>query len=392
MPVTTGMKGGGFYDEHSSPQLSAILAVLHWLEAALGQSDFADAATPIVVIDYGSSEGRNAITAMQRIVQALRGRSANPIQVVFSDLPTNNFNTLFVNLARAGWTGSDAQVYSAATGGSMFRQLMPRETVTVATTFNALGFLDHRPDVEIPNYILPMGPSRPRPGVEVADSIRKAYAAQAATDLIAFYRARADELLPGGRLLAASFGIGERYRCCDGIYDVLYDALLDLCDSGRLDVDALRRLVFPIYFRTQDELLAPLRETGSPAEGATTSDARSRSCERLGELSTQEEVHGSPRPQTVAGRFRIERAGSMEVPVPFIERWKESGDLAGYARDFSLFLSAFTEPILRQAFAAASDLDGLIDAIYQRVEARLLADPAAYEFHYVQIAALLTRI
>lgn len=358
MPVTTGMKGGGFYDLHSSPQLSAISAVLPWLEQALNQTEFSGTAGPIVVIDYGSSEGRNAILAMQRVAAAIRRKSSRPFQMFFSDLPTNNFNTLFVNLATADWAGHERQVYPAAVGGSMFRQLLPGGTVTIATTFNSLGFLEHKPDVEIPNYILPMGPSRPRPGAEVSESIKKVYAAQAARDLIAFYRARADEMVSGGTLLAASFGIGDRHRCCDGIYDVLNDALVDLRDAGRLHPEALRRLVFPIYFRTQEELLAPLAEGASP----------------------------------VAGAFRVERAGNMEVPVPFVERWKESGDLTRYAAEFASFLSAFTEPILRQAFADDIDLDALIRAVYERVEARVRADPAAYEFRYVQVAALLTRV
>ena len=118
-----------------------------------------DAPAPIVVVDYGCSEGRNSIAAMQRIASALREQTSRPIQVVHSDLPTNDFNQLFVNLASAGSAErATAQIYASAVAGSMFEQLMPSQTVTLATTFNAIGFLDHRPPVEIAEYILPMGP------------------------------------------------------------------------------------------------------------------------------------------------------------------------------------------------------------------------------------------
>ena len=95
MPVTTGMKGEGFYDRHSSPQFAAIAAVLPWLDHAIGRMDLSRAATLIVVVDYACSEGRNSIAAMLEIVAALRQRTARPIQTVHSDLPTNNFNQLF---------------------------------------------------------------------------------------------------------------------------------------------------------------------------------------------------------------------------------------------------------------------------------------------------------
>ena len=42
---------------------------------------------------------------------------------------------------------------------------------------------------------------------------------------------------------------------------------LDLCDTGRIGRDAYRRLVFPIYYRSQDELIAPVLRDDSPLAG-----------------------------------------------------------------------------------------------------------------------------
>ncbi len=359
MPVTTGMKGEGFYDQHSSPQFAAISTVLPWLEAAVGEMIWPDSPSPIVVVDYACSEGRNSIAAMQQIANAIREQTSRPIQVVHSDLHTNNFNQLFINLASAGSAErAAAQVYASAVAGSMFKQLMPSQTVTLATTFNAIGFLEHRPPFEIPDYILPMGPSRPRPGVGVSDEARKAFATQARDDLNQFYLARAAETISGGKLLVASFGANDRHRCCDGLYDVLNDALLELRDSGRLDPESYRRLIFPIYFRSREELVAPVVQADSPA----------------------------------AAWFHVDRVESMEVPVPFTQRWEDTGDVTFYAQEFTGFLRAFTEPILRLSFAGQAGVDALLAELYQRVQARLVANPENYEFHYIQVAALLTRL
>jgi len=227
----------------------------------------------------------------------------------------------------------------------------------VASTYNAIGFLNRRPAVPLPDYILPMGPGRPRPGVDIALEARQTYAAQAREDLARFYSARATELVPGGKLLVASFGVGERYRACDGLYDVLNDALLDLVASGRLRRESYERLVFPIYFRTAEELVEPVA-------GANPG---------LAEL------------------FRLDRVDSMEVTVPFNQRLEMTGDVPAYAREFTEFLRAFTEPIIRMAFVEEPDLDSLIVDVYSGVEARLAGDPSGYALHYIQVAALLTR-
>ena len=57
---------------------------------------------------------------------------------------------------------------------------------------------------------------------------------QAERDLVNFLALRARELAPGGKLLIASPGDAPDQRICDGLYDVLNDACLDLVASGRV--------------------------------------------------------------------------------------------------------------------------------------------------------------
>jgi gibberellin A4 carboxyl methyltransferase len=285
---------------------------------------------------------------MQRIVTALRNRMPRPIQIFHSDLPTNNFNQLFASLGAVDPSFSpQARVNSAAVGDSMFEQLLPPRMVTIATTFNALGFLERRPQAEIPDYILPMGPGRPRPGVSVTSEARNVFANRAGDDLIRFYRARAEETVAGGKLLIATFGADEHYRCCDGLFDLLNDALLDLRDAGRLDRQVYRRFCFRIYFRTRDELVAPLLRDASP----------------------------------VAGCFHVDRVESIDVPVPLTHRWEPSGDTLAYAEEFTGFIRAFSELILRQSFSDHVDREAVLEEVYERVRAGIIADPAERALH-----------
>jgi hypothetical protein len=361
MPTTTGMKGGGFYDAHSKEQRAALDVFLPRLEQVVhALPDPTPTRGYWSLMDVGSSEGGNAIYAMNRIIAALRKNSPLPVRVFFDDLPTNDFNHLFANLFPAGGAAFEAaDVFPAAIAGSAFRRLAPPRSLDVATTFNAVGFLERNPGSPLPHYILPMGPGpgAPRDGVSVTNAEREPFRLQAAEDLRRFYAARAEELVSGGKLLVQVFGRNEQHSTSYGIYDVLSDALLDQVEAGRLPKEVYERLVFPIYFRTLEELVAPIEAD-----------------------------------ESLRTAFRTDHFEAREVPVPFNAALAATGDRSAWARSYTGFLRAFTESILAVAIPADVSKTDALDHIYRRVEKRLIEDPSRYEFHYISIATLLTRV
>jgi gibberellin A4 carboxyl methyltransferase len=186
---------------------------------------------------------------------------------------------------------------------------------------------------------------------------KAAFAEQASTDLDSFLRARAAELVSGGKLLIQVFGVGKAHRTCDGIYDVLNDAVLEAVDTGQIDRATYEAYYQPVYFRTREELVAPF----TPSTGQFTD------------------------------LFRLDRAECYEVPVPFVEDFKPTGDGAAYARAYAEFLRAFTEPVLRLALGENPRTQAIVNGVYVRVEQLLVKHPERYPFHYVSVAALLTR-
>src|SRR5579885_2096031 len=106
MPATTGMKGSGFYDRHSSAQLAAIQLVFDWIDNAIADMSLPSDSHPFTILDLGSSEGGNALLVMSRIIEGLRRRRSDQlIQTIYSDLPSNNFKRLFLNLDEAKKVG-----------------------------------------------------------------------------------------------------------------------------------------------------------------------------------------------------------------------------------------------------------------------------------------------
>jgi gibberellin A4 carboxyl methyltransferase len=235
----------------------------------------------------------------------------------------------------------------------MYDSLLPPNCLNIATCFNAIGFLSRRPIDRLPGYILPNGPSQIRGVGTVSAAERTVFAEQASRDIESFLRARAIELVPGGKLLLQVFGAGEVKRCCDGIYDVLNDAVLEVLDDGMIDRAAYDAYYQPVYFRTVDELTDPVKQYSLP--------------------------------------FRIDRQETYEASVPFNADFARSGNVEDYAREYTNFHRAFTESVLRISFADAPDLDNLVSEIYARAETLVRNAPERYPFSYVAIAALMTR-
>jgi hypothetical protein len=358
MPATTGMKGAGYYDQNSAAQLSSIQALQDWVDDAVAKLPLPGPPHAVTVLDLGSSEGRNAIQVMRSIVKGLRRRTAQPLQTIYSDLASNNFNQLFANLEEARRAGLfPAGVYPSAVGGSFYGQLLPPGTVHLATCFNSIQWLDQLPVVPVPDFIAYRRPHPPRPRPAASDEATAAFKQQAEQDLVRFLECRARELVRGGKLLLASPGDTDQARVSDGFSDVLNDACLDLVAAGQLKREEYERLTMPAYFRTVTELLAPLEQEDSPLRGA----------------------------------FTVDRAEALEVPTPFSVEFRRGGDAAAYAQAYTGFVRAISEPVVKTAFRRPEGEGLIVERLYERIQARLQAEPERYLFRYIVVAALLTR-
>jgi hypothetical protein len=358
MPATTGMKGAGYYDQHSTAQLSSMEALRDWVESAVASLPLPASPRPVTILDLGSSEGSNAIRLMGAIVAGLRRRTGQPVQTFYSDLSSNNFNRLFANLEEDRRTGlNSAGVYPGGLGGSFYGPLLPPGSVHLATSFNAIQWLDRLPPVPLPDSVGYRRPHPSRQGLDVSPEATAAFRRQAELDLVRFLECRARELVPGGKLLLASPGDTDQIRAGDGFLDVLNDACLDLVAAGRLERDQYERLTMPVYCRTLEELLAPLEAEESPIRAA----------------------------------FAVDRAQTLEVATPYIVEFRRGGDVATYAEAYTGFVRAISEPVVLAANNRPDGGAATVDHLYARIRARLLAEPERYVWRYILVAALLTR-
>ncbi len=359
MPSTTGMRGGGFYDAHSSGQRAAMDVFLPWIVDAVADLPLPEEGSPVALLDLGSSEGANAIHAVGTIIEAIRERTQTDIWAFFDDLPSNDFNHLFANLFPGSAHALEgAGVYPAAIGGSLYERVAPVSTLHVATTFNALGWMSSLPAARLPRFVSPMPPtpSASRKGVSVSAREHEPFARQAREDMGRFYRARAAELRPGGKLLVQVFGRNDDHSTASGIIEGLSDAMMDMVEEGRLAPEAYEDFVFPVFYRSLEELLSPITEEGAGAE------------------------------------LRVDKAEACECVVPFNEEFARTGDRQAWAESYVGFIRAFSEPVLASRLPESEDRPELVAEVYRRMVDRFAADPDRYEFHYISLGALLTRV
>ena len=84
------------------------------------------------------------------------------------------------------------------------------------------------------------------------------------------------------------------------------------------------------------------------------------------------------------GAFAVDRAEALEVPIPFLDEFRRGGDVAAYAGAYTGFLRAVSEPVVRAALNQPEGEVGTVECLYERIRARLLAEPERYSWRYIQ--------
>lgn len=351
MASLTGMKAGGFYDRHSSLQRTTFDVVYPKLAASIATMPLPEEPAVLGVADYGCSEGSNSIYGMGRIVKALRARRPHrSVAVMHTDLATNDFNHLLGLLLNPG-TETYAQKYGAPSpgvfpmlvGASFYGPVLPPACVHVGISMLAVEWLSqpiaHPPADHI--------------GILAGDAAALADGrAQAEADWRLFLAERGREIVPGGRLLVSVPGRNETDWCARGPYDLLNRACRELVAEGRIDAGRYAAFCFPVYPRAADELATPA------AEG---------------------------------GLFAIEHCETLDVPIGFECAFDADGDVAAYATALVGAWKAVSEPVLRAALLRPGDDPASIDAVYQRAEALVRADPRPWRFRNLEVSIQLLR-
>ncbi|MGB0878000.1 MAG: SAM-dependent methyltransferase [Mycobacterium sp.] len=213
---------------------------------------------PIVIADYGASSGHNSLLPVGAAIALLRKRTRpeHSMLVVHTDMPDNDFTALFQTLEEDPDTylRKDAATFASAVGRSFYSQILPSNSVNLGWSSWAIQWVSRVPAV-IDDHL--------QVAYSEDESVRAAYARQAARDWHEFVAYRGRELCPGGRLVVTTMAIGDDgesgYR---PLLAAMLDGLDELATDGLLTAEEVSRMCIPTVGRRAADFIAPFAPSG----------------------------------------------------------------------------------------------------------------------------------
>jgi hypothetical protein len=329
----------GSYNRHAASQAAGGALALPLLEKAAQAVSLDGGERPIVIADYGSSQGKNSLAPMRAAIAALRPRLAprRPICVVHVDVAENDFSTLFdvLDAAQDSYVCGDPDVFPSAVGRSFYRSVLPPGHVHLGWSSYAAVWLSRAPTT-IPGHF------------SIASStgaVRAAFERQAAQDWEAFLQLRARELRSGGRLVVTlpsppDDGISQVHKGMNHA-----NALLaEMVAAGEITAEERARMLLLSYPRRKSELLAPFAENRRFAN------------------------------------LLLEQCEVFPVPDAAWDEYQRDQDKGKLAANYTGFFRATFMPSLASALAPERGAEGrrrFIDRLAEGLKRRLIQEPAS---------------
>jgi jasmonate O-methyltransferase len=247
-------------------------------EAILSMKMMVDCNT-FCIADLGCSSGPNALFTAQMITKTLKakylsaGMTVPQCQIFINDLPASDFNSLFRILLSSsantdhqnGEGETDRPYFVAGVPGSFYGRLFPDKTLHFVHSSFGLHWLS-----QVPPEILEKNSVTSDKGKIFCGGSRavgKAYFHQYQKDFNAFLRARAEEMVGGGRMLLLLLGRAPREPTDQGFmafsWEVLESSLNDLVSRGLIEEEKVESFNIPLYCPCPEEASNEVDREGS---------------------------------------------------------------------------------------------------------------------------------
>ncbi len=354
------MLGHGFYNRHSHEQAKANTYGLPLIVEAINRIDLGQIGGEFRIADYGSAQGQNSLLPMKTAVAQIKtlvaksDRATIPISVTHTDLPTNDWSTLFqtVLFSPDSYLAGERDVFCFASGTSIYQQIFPPKHIAFGYSAITEHWLSRRP-CNIPDEIW---------SARATGEVRSTWAAQAKADWHAFLQYRALEMQPSAQLLIIGSGADAQGNSgAEGLTDLANHILQQLVKDGTLYPKEYEEMAIPTYYRTAQEWKEPFMSDSNFPQGAALS---------------------------------LDDFQELALPDVYLEQFQLDGDAQLFAEAYTGFFKAAYEPCL---FVNLSDKrtpesrQHVIDVFSQKLQVALAQDPKKYSCRWVLHLMLISK-
>jgi len=352
--VNVAMWSGGRYSAATKGSKDVIDGATRLVVDAIHRiPDPDDPTRPFTLTDMGCADGGTSLDMVRSAAAAVRARwPRRAVWVVYADQPRNDYNSLFqlIHGLTPNRTYMDEieDVHVLASASTFYRQIVPTGTLDLGFSATAMHWLSRKP-CDLAQHVHAVGARKPE---------LRTFAEQGRQDWETILLQRAEEMVPGGRLVLVNFCKDEA-GCYLGntsgvnMFDTFNALWKRFADQGIVSSHEYLNMTFPQYYRTVEEFTQPLLDQ---------------------------------RGLVYRAGLRLEQCKTRIVPCPFAAEFREHGDVERFAHDYIPTLRSWTESTFMGALSAGRSLDErkrIIDRYYDAYQELVRDNPAGHRMDYV---------
>jgi len=252
------MKGAGYYSRATIGAKHVMDNAAPLVLDAVDRMAPTDDGSVFRVTDMGAADGGTSLDLWRRVLADVRRRiPSRPIEIIYTDLPRNDFSQTF---QMTNTLGDEIDgVHVMASGTSFHQQILPAETLDIGFSATASHYITAVP-CTIADHVHMVG---------AATDERAAFVEKGALDWANMLFHRATEMKRGARLCLFNFGIDEQGRYLGNtggvnMFDTFAQLWGQLRDEGVITAQEFTNTNFPFA--------AGLSPNRSPQERASIID------------------------------------------------------------------------------------------------------------------------
>ena len=357
------MKAAGYYSKKTAGAKIAIDATQSLMEEAMRKIPISNF---VRFADFGSADGGTSQELWFNLIKSFRDRGdTRPLEILYTDLASNDFSTLFRSMQGMGENSDLAyqerfkDVYVHACGTGFHSQLMRKGTLSLGFSATAMHYVSEKP-CQILDHVHMVGASE----IE-----REKFEVQALKDWESILKARASELRSGGRFICINFGIDEQGRYLgntggNSMFDSFRRHWKNHLDKGIITKDEYISATFPQHYRTVEEFSRPFHGKDSFAS-------------KIG--------------------LKLNRCFTKLTKCPYRKQFDNNKESIGpdeFARNFIPTTRSWSETVFRSALKGRDikEIDNIVDSFFNNYESEVVNNPNEHSMDYVHIVMDIERL